>query len=84
MALFVCGLCLSIDNTACAPDYWRQRLRAAHADSPAAAALCTGCSEGAWHDRFPRRQYAPTRDGPLGPDQVIHPELQDPEIMTPS
>lgn len=73
--LFVCAVCTSIDNTACAPDYWRQRMRGARQNGGRApGALCTGCSEGEWHEQFPRRQYDPATDGPIGADQTIHPE----------
>ncbi|HET7322426.1 MAG TPA: hypothetical protein VFI96_08040 [Longimicrobiaceae bacterium] len=70
--LFVCAACLSIDNTALAPDYARQLVAARPA-----GALYTACSEGEWHDEFPRRQYDRAADGPIGVDQTIHPERME-------
>lgn len=62
MSLFVCANrdCLTVDNTALAPTYWRRELDDGGAKEPP---LCTACSEGKWHGKFPQRRYNAERDG---------------------
>lgn len=72
MSLFVCSNpeCESVDNTACAPGYW-SAASSAHRKENSRPILCTFCSTGQWHGRFPRRRYDSRKDGPIGAGRRI-------------
>ena len=49
MPLFICQKCKTIENTALG-DYWTK-----------AKKLCSECSRGKWHNRFPKEKFDPKK-----------------------
>jgi hypothetical protein len=53
MPLFICDKCHCIENTALGR-YWSKDLPSA---SEKGKALCSECSKGKWHSRFPKEKF---------------------------